>query len=175
MGGISHLGGISPPCPYMASVNGWHRVLEVTFLLWNLTILCLKDGVNKAKAGVPTITAVKAKYLRRRPWRRPALGILRKRGWLVPTTAINIYYKIPKHSREVEMSFVTGAGADWGIFTKLRGDHGNTSSKFSWYRYSTIVSLKILCSNFLSVIHAIQICIHPHISGLSNTFCIFQL
>ena len=23
MGGISHLGGISPPCPYMASVNGW--------------------------------------------------------------------------------------------------------------------------------------------------------
>ena len=22
MGGISHLGGISPPCPYMASVNG---------------------------------------------------------------------------------------------------------------------------------------------------------
>ena len=36
------------------------------------------------------------------------------------------------------------------------------------------VSLKILCSNFLSVIHAIQICIHPHISGLSNTFCILH-
>ena len=25
MGGISHLGGISPPCPYMASVNGCAR------------------------------------------------------------------------------------------------------------------------------------------------------
>ena len=26
MGGISHLGGISPPCPYMASVNGCSRL-----------------------------------------------------------------------------------------------------------------------------------------------------
>ena len=39
MGGISHLGGISPPCPYMASVNGcgaplggWKRWFPIVYI-----------------------------------------------------------------------------------------------------------------------------------------------
>ena len=31
MGGISHLGGISPPCPYMASVNGCSSIFLFNF------------------------------------------------------------------------------------------------------------------------------------------------
>ena len=45
MGGISHLGGISPPCPYMASVNGcpMNNIIFIDSLHiidWNYDICC---------------------------------------------------------------------------------------------------------------------------------------